>query len=133
MSIVIIARWYPRAEHRDEFFRIVGGLKDALTPEMVASNSVLLPTMSREGAVVFIEKWNSEQVMNELRSSPIFHEAIRSMSACCDRPLEVEHLNTVGKDGTFFSLRPVESGRYPQGNASPRYYPDLGSMTPRFV
>ncbi|MET0985422.1 MAG: antibiotic biosynthesis monooxygenase [Steroidobacteraceae bacterium] len=133
MSIVIIARWYPRAERRDEFLRAVGNLKDALTPEMLASFSVLLPTMSREGAVVFIEKWNSEEVMNKLRSSPIFHEAIRKMSACCDRPLEIEHLNTVGDDGNFFSLRPVERDRYPPGKGNPLYYPDLGPMTPRFV
>src|SRR5437879_12655605 len=99
MSIVIIARWYPRPDRRDKFLRIVGGLKDSLTPEMLSSFSVLLPTMSRDGAVVFIEKWSDEGVMNKLRSSPGFHEAIRQMSACCDRPLEIEHLNTVGDDG----------------------------------
>ncbi|HKT71906.1 MAG TPA: antibiotic biosynthesis monooxygenase [Steroidobacteraceae bacterium] len=133
MAIVIIARWFPRADSRDEFIRVVGRLKDSLTQQMLANFSVLLPTISRDGAVVFIEKWDSEEIMNTLRSSPGFHAAIRDMSACCDRPLEIEHLGTVDSSGEFSSLRPIESARYPAGKADPRYYPDLGPMTPRFV
>ena len=133
MSIVIIARWYPRPDSREDFLRAVGGLKDSLTPEMLASFSVLLPTMSRDGTIIFIEKWNDEAVMNKLRASPGFHDAIRQMSACCDRPLEIEHLNTVGDDGNFASLQPVAGNRYPKGRGNGPYYPDLGAMTPLFV
>jgi quinol monooxygenase YgiN len=133
MPIVIIARWYPRPERLEDFFRIVGSLKDSLTPEMVAAFSVLLLTMSRDGAVVFIERWNSEEVMNGLRSSPIFHDSIRKMSDCCYRPLEIEHLSTTDTEGIIASLRPIEPARYPPGKSSRSYYPDLGRMTPVYV
>ncbi|MET0987168.1 MAG: antibiotic biosynthesis monooxygenase [Steroidobacteraceae bacterium] len=129
MPIVIIARWYPRPERREEFLRTVSGLKDALTPEMAESFAVLLPTMSSDGAVIFLEMWKSEEVMNKLRASEAFHQAIRAMSACCSRPLEIEHLNTVDGSGDFFSLSPIDKERYPPGKADPKFYPDLGAMT----
>lgn len=132
MPIVIIARWFPRPERREEFLRVVSGLKNALTPEMLASFAVLVPTMNCDGNVTFIEMWKSEEVMNKLRASKIFHDAIRGMSACCSRPLEIEHLNTVDGSGDFFSLSPINNARYPQGKADPKFYPDLGAMTPLY-
>jgi quinol monooxygenase YgiN len=130
MSIIIIARWFPRPERLDEFFAIVGRLKESLTPEMAEAFSVLLPAMGRDGSVVFMERWNDEAVLNSLRSSPRFHEAIRDMSACCHRPLEIEHLRGID---AFESAQPMDAAAYPPGRANPAYYPDLGSMTPRFV
>ena len=122
MAMVFIARWFPHPERRDEFIGVVMGLKDALPPDVAAALGVMVPATTRDGDVVFIEKWESEAMCNKLRASPLFHEAIRNMSACCRKPLQIEHLNSLGEDGSVFS-------RYPVGKADPKYYPDLGTMT----
>jgi len=96
---------------------------------MLAAFNIVLPSMSRDGTFVFIEKWSSEEVMNKLRCSALFHEAMSRMSDCCDRPLEIEHLDTV-EDFDLSSLVPMKAENYPSGKANLDYYPDLGDMTP---
>lgn len=126
MAVIFASRWFPLPERRADFINLVGGLGAAFTPEIAAGITLLQPTFNRDDQFVALEVWNSEEKLNSLRASTLFHDAIRAMSACCSRPAEIEHFNMLGEDGDLFK-------RYPAGKADPRYYPDLGTMTPLFL
>lgn len=122
MTISFIARWFPRPEKLEEFFGVIGRLGAGFPPEIAAGITLLQPSMNRDGQFVALEVWNDEAILNKLRESKLFHDAIRDMSACCSKPCEIEHLNPLGDDGTIFQ-------RYPKGKADAKFYPDLGAMT----
>lgn len=124
MPVIFIARWFPLPERREAFLTVISRLKDAFTPEILAGITMLQVCFNHEGHFVAVEMWD-EEILNSLRASQVFHEAVRDLSACCSRPLEIEHLNPLGGDDGVFK-------RYPPGKADPRYYPDLGVMTPLY-
>lgn len=126
MPVTFIARWFPRPERREEFIGILNRLASGFTPEIAAGVQSIELRMNRNGEFVAYEIWNSEEAMNALRSSQLFHDAIRDLSACCSRPLEFEHLDTLDGDGSIFK-------RYPAGKPDPKLYPDLGPMTPKWL
>ena len=123
MRIHFLAHWYPRPERLDEFLRILGELAAAFTPDIAAGVYQIHTVLNREGEFLAFEVWDSEDAMNRLRRSQVFHDAIRDLSACCSRPLEFEHLDALDGDGSIFE-------RYPAGTPDPELYPDLGDMTP---
>jgi quinol monooxygenase YgiN len=125
MAIIFLARWFPLPERRDEFVKLLGKLGAAFTPELTAAIDSIRPTFNRDGQFVAIEVWNNEETLNSLRASKLFHDAIRAMSACCNRPAEIEHFSVLGEESDIFE-------RYPVGKADPKYYPDLGAMTPLY-
>ena len=125
MSVAFIAHWYPKPEMREQFIKVIGVLAAGFTPEIAAGIKFIQPAFNRDGEFIACEVWEDENALNTLRTSAFFHQAIRDMSACCSRPLELEHIDPLGSDGSIFE-------RYPAGCADPRYYPDLGPMTPLF-
>jgi len=122
MSIRFIARWFPRPERKQEFLGVVAKLGAAFPPEVAAGIALLDPSFNRAGEFVVIEVWKGEALLNQLRESALFHDAIRAMTACCSRAPEVEILNPIGGDGSVFE-------RYPAGRAAARCYPDTGATT----
>jgi quinol monooxygenase YgiN len=104
MPINFIVRWTPRPELRDKFLDVISRLGAAFTPEMARAIEFMRPTFNRQGQFVVLEVWKDQEALDRLRQSELFHNAIRDLSACCDKPLEIEHL-----------------------------YPDLGAMTPVFL
>ena len=123
MALTFLARWYPRPERLEEFLGILGGLASNILPDVAAGLSQMHTVLNRNGEFLAFEIWNSEEAINSFRRSAQFHEAVRAMSACCSRPLEFEHLDALGGDGSLFK-------RYPAGKPDPQFYPDLGPMTP---
>ncbi|MET0988451.1 MAG: antibiotic biosynthesis monooxygenase [Steroidobacteraceae bacterium] len=122
MTMAFIARWYPRPEKLEDFLGVIAQLGAGFPPEIAAGITLMQPTLNRDGQFVVLEVWKDEAILNRLRESKLFHDAIRNMSACCSRPCELEHLNPLGERSNVFE-------RYPSGKAHPAFYPDLGSMT----
>jgi len=123
MPIMFIVRWYPRPERRDRFLGIIERLGAALTSATAQGVEFIRPTFNRDGQFIVVEVWKDAEILDGLRRSALFHDAIRELTDCCTKPLEIEYLNPLDADGTVFA-------RYPRGTASPTLYPDLESMTP---
>ena len=123
MAVTFLARWYPKPERLQEFLGVIANLGANFPPDIAAGVGSITVSLNREGHFLAFEIWNDEEALNRLRASELFHDSIRKLSACCDRPLEFEHLDACDGDKAIF-------GRYPAGKANPKYYPDLGPMTP---
>jgi quinol monooxygenase YgiN len=126
VALTFVARWFVRAEKKAEFVEALQELAAAIPQSLYASANYVNLTWNRQGDFIACESWNDEDAMNELRSSPVFHTAIRKMTACCHRPLELEILDPLAGDGGSFK-------RYEAGTADPRYYPPLGTMTAKVL
>ena len=126
MALAFIARWFVRPERKAEFAAALQELAENIPPSVYATAAYVNLTWNRRGEFIACESWNDEDALNELRSSPAFHAAMRKMTACCSKPLELEVLDDLEGDCNVFQ-------RYPAGRADPRYYPELAEMSSRFV
>lgn len=125
MRASFLARWYPRPERLQEFLGILHRLASSFPPDIAAGVGQIHMMLNREGEFLALEVWKSEEAMNRLLRSKLFHDAIRDLNACCSRPLEFEYLDALDGDRIVFT-------RYPAGKPDPALYPDLGPMTPNW-
>jgi quinol monooxygenase YgiN len=126
MALIFVARWFPRPEKKAEFVAALNELGASMPPTLRATATYVNICWNRRGEFIACESWKDEAAINAFRESPGFHKAIRLMSACCSRPLELEILDEFAGDGSVFE-------RYRAGTADPRYYPPAGALTATVV
>jgi quinol monooxygenase YgiN len=126
MALTFLARWFVRPDMKDTFVAALLDLKEKMPQSLFAKARFVNLNWNRQGDFIACECWEDEDAINAFRASPDFHAAIRAMTACCSRPLELEILDALDGDGAPFA-------RYAAGRADPRYYPDLGPMTSTVV
>lgn len=124
MALTFIAHWFPLPERKREFTTALNELAVSIPQSLYATANYIKVTWNRRGEFIACESWRDEDAINAFRATPIFHDAIRKMAACCSRPLELEVLDELDGDESVFE-------RYREGIADSRFYPDLGSMTPK--
>jgi quinol monooxygenase YgiN len=126
MALTFIAHWFPLPEKRSEFTSALNELASSIPQSLYATANYIKVTWNRRGEFIACESWRDEDAINAFRATAVFHDAIRKMTACCSRPLELEILDELDGDESVF-------GRYPAGIADPRFYPCLGSMNARII
>src|ERR1700754_4015458 len=98
MPLTFVARWSVSPEKKSEFMVALQELGAAIPPETWARSKYVNLAWNRHGQFIASECWEDEDAINEIRASPAFHEAIRKMTACSYKPLELEILEVFDGD-----------------------------------
>jgi quinol monooxygenase YgiN len=125
MASLFISRWKLKPECRQQFEAIMDGLIEASGEVLKAETTVMFYGWGRdENEFVAIESWRSEEVVNAVRQSDGFKQALSAMMECCSAPMEMEVFADKGNDRSVFD-------QYPKGKS--KVHPEVGNIHGYFI
>lgn len=103
-----VSRWFVKPEKREEFVTTFDALWRGAADQMGQVTNFVYYGWGRDpNEFVAIESWKTEEIVNQVRQSEGFKEAVSKLMLCCSKPMAMEIYSPwVGGDRSVFDQYP---------------------------